>query len=286
MHSANVYGHFLDMNSNTLSLLRGICKVAVPLVRVVLLVYLGFGATLFFFQRDFLYHPSGLPFGECAPLANARAVTLEGGARGYFKHVSNEQVVVMYHGNAGSACHRAFFAHFFEAAGYSFFLAEYAGYAGDPRGAPYKEALLGDARLVAHFIAAQGFDRVVVAGESLGASVAAYHATHAPVSTLVFFNPTYSIAARAAEMYPMYPVNFLLQEQFDTFAWAARAEESSIALIHAADDAVVPSHHSKRLYEALPHEQKTFTLIPHTTHNTMFSSSLFWDALNAALAPF
>lgn len=257
--------------------------LALSALRITLLAYLAFGAFLFFMQKSILYHPSGASFGECAELADAERIETENGARAYFKRISDERIAVLYHGNAGSACDRAAYASVFEAGGYSYLIAEYAGYGSDARGGPDMERILKDAEALASFVESGRFETVALVGESLGSSVAAYHASLSKPDTLVFIGPAVSAEKRAQELYPIYPVSLLLRERYDTLGWAARALRARVTLIHAGNDRVVPAHHSRELYEKLPHNDKKLVIIDGTGHNTIYGYPAFWDALRAAL---
>lgn len=267
--------------------IRAMCnikKIFFTTVRIGILVYLGLGLVLFFNQRDMLYHPSDTMFGACPELEDAEAVTLSNGARGYFMSAPNATaIVVMYHGNAGSACDRASYASFFESRDYATFIAEYAGYGGDQRGSPNVTRILADAEAVAAFIDEQGFPHTVLFGRSLGASVAAYHATLFAPDMLILDNPVISTTKRAQELYPVYPVSLLLRERYDTRAWVSQRPEIAVAFIHAGADTLVPPHHSKELHETLPQRDKTLTIIEGATHNTLPSFPTYWDALTNAL---
>ena len=256
-------------------------RVLFTTARIAVLVYVGFGLLLFFGQRSLLYYPSDVTFGDCSTLREAEAVTLPSGARGYWLEVPEaETIVVIYHGNAGSACDRAIYAKFFESLGLSTFIAEYAGYGSDSRGAPTQSRILADAEAVAAYINQKGFSRTILVGKSLGASVAAYHASLYAPNLLILVNPTVSIEKRAKELYPLYPVSLLLRERYDTLTWASKNTEVPIRLIHAGADELIPPHHSQELYEKLPQTDKTLNIIEGATHNTLPNFTAYWEALS------
>ena len=252
--------------------------------RIVVLVYLGFGLVLFFNQKNMLYYPSGAVFGECPELSDTEAITLENGARGYFADTPDAKaIVIMYHGNAGSACGRAMYASFFRDKGYATFIAEYAGYGGDPRGVANSARILADTTAIAAFVDERGFSHIVLFGKSLGASIAAYHATLSPPDTIILVNPMVSTIKLAKELYPLYPVSLLLRERYDTLLWASEHSEIAVTLIHAGADTLIPPHHSEELYKKLPQPDKTLTIIESATHNTLPSFPAYWNALEGAL---
>lgn len=248
------------------------------------LVYIGFGAVLFFAQKSFIYYPTPAVFGECeAQRDNTEALTLPDGARGYLTDIGSDSIVVLYHGNAGSACDRIFYANVFELAGYSSLIVEYAGYGSDPRGAPSARAILDDAQEIAVYIQRRDYTRVVLMGKSLGAAVASYHASLFAPEHLILVTPFVSLAARAQELYPLYPAALLLRERFDTHTWASVASGTPLTIIHGSADTLIPPHHAHELYNTLPHEDKTLTIIEHARHNNLIGFDAYWETLQRAL---
>jgi hypothetical protein len=121
--------------------------------------------------------------------------------------------LVVFHGNAGSALDRAYFARSFAAASPSLpldvYLAEYPGYGPRP-GAPGEAALVAAARAAIAAARREGPGPLLVAGESLGSAVAALAAAAAPadVDGLLLVTPLASVPAAARRHHPLVPAAF------------------------------------------------------------------------------
>lgn len=121
--------------------------------------------------------------------------------------------VVVFHGNAGHAGHRAFYAHALVPLGWRVVLAEYPGY-GPRGGAPGEATLVEDARQTLALVRQAWPGPVLVLGESLGAAVAAGAAALSAdlVSGLLLVTPWDRLAHVAAIHYPWLPARWLLRD--------------------------------------------------------------------------
>lgn len=117
------------------------------------------------------------------------------------------------------------------------YLLHYRGYGGSS-GKPGQDALFSDALAL--------FDRVhawhpevTVVGRSLGSGVAVYLASARPAARLVLVTPYDSIAALAAQQFPMFPVRALLRDPFDSWRYAPLVTAPT-TLVAAERDEVIP----------------------------------------------
>src|SRR3989338_5235029 len=122
-----------NIGSKTGALLSRVPPSVKKILSLCLLVYCVLGAALFVFQEKYIYYPYGTDFQDCPSFPAADKI-LFGSSRGYLTKRSPENVVVYYHGNAGSACDRAFMDSFFAEQNYSTFFAEYSGYGEKEKG--------------------------------------------------------------------------------------------------------------------------------------------------------
>ncbi len=105
-------------------------------IGIFVVFYVVFGVYLTINQENIIYQPWSQDFDSCIGFKDAQKVT-HNGTRMYVR--SGERgVVVLYHGNAGSACHRDFYAEQFIKAGYGYIVVEYAGYSNDTRKTTHK----------------------------------------------------------------------------------------------------------------------------------------------------
>lgn len=172
-------------------------------------------ALLWLAQRRLLYFPTRE--GRDVAERRARALGLEpwtegGELLGWRARPSApaRARLVVFHGNAGSALERGYFARALAAAlpevPLEVLLAEYPGY-GPRAGAPSQEALLAAAREALASARRGAPGPVLVAGESLGSAVAALAAAEDPaaVDGLLLVTPLASVPAVARRHYPFLP---------------------------------------------------------------------------------
>ncbi|MDZ5455341.1 alpha/beta hydrolase (plasmid) [Azohydromonas lata] len=159
--------------------------------------------------------------------------------------------VVVFHGNAGHAGHRAFYAHALAPLGWRVVLAEYPGY-GPRGGAPGEAALMADAQQTLALVRHAWPGPVLVLGESLGAAVAAGAAALSAdlVSGLLLVTPWDRLSHVAAIHYPWLPVRLLLRDDYNSVAHLAHFARP-VAVVVAQQDSIVPARLGQALHAAL-----------------------------------
>jgi pimeloyl-ACP methyl ester carboxylesterase len=168
--------------------------------------------------------------------------------------------VVVFHGNAGHAGHRAYYAGALVSSGLRVILAEYPGY-GPREGKTSEESFVADAR--------ESIDRahrlygapLVVLGESLGAGVgaAAAAAERDKVDALMLVTPWDTLANVAAHHYPWLPVRLLLRDRYDSRQNLQRFGKPVLVAI-AERDSIIPRRFGDALYESLPPPKKKLVI--------------------------
>lgn len=242
------------------------------------LFYVVFGVYLTLNQERIVYQPWPQDFYRCPGFAAAELVTHQG-TRMYGRFTANQPVAVLYHGNAGSACDRAFLAELFTAAGYGYLVVEYAGYSNDPT-PPSHERIKHDVRNVIDFIDRRNITEVAVVGESIGTGVASYHTALAPPERLLLISPFTDLAAIAAARFWFYPTRLLVTNAFQPQV-DLQNYSGNVTIIHGSDDTIIPYRLGQSLYASLSTE-KQFVTIDGAGHNNLFQ----YDATFAALATF
>lgn len=231
----------------------------------IIVIYVLFGLYLFFFQRNFIYYPTKQDFYACPSFSDSQKIEFKG-TRFYYKK-NSEKLAVFYHGNAGSACDRGYIKKIFSERDYSFIIAEYAGYSNDTR-KPSQDLILEDARNINEFITETSYSRLIILGESIGSSVAAYHASISQADKVLLLSPFNSLREFAKSYYPLYPVRFLLKENYPSEEWLKRYK-GEVMIIHGTDDSIVPIELAKKLYKSIP-SAKEFIEIEGAGHNNLF----------------
>lgn len=166
--------------------------------------------------------------------------------------------VLLFHGNAGHAGHRAWYADPLAALGLRVILVEYPGYG--PRAGKLGEASLVADGAATLALARKQFDGpLLVAGESLGAGVAAAVAAQAgdTVAALLLITPWDNLKNVASYHYPWVPVGWILRDRYDSVANLAQFR-GRIAVVIAAGDTIVPARFGRALHGALPAPKRMF----------------------------
>lgn len=173
---------------------------------------------------------------------------------------------IVFHGNAGHAGHRQFYADELAPLGLRVILAEYPAY-GPRTGALGEESLVADAARTIDLAYRQYGAPVLLIGESLGAGVAAAAAVRRPdeVAGLLLVTPWDSLARVAAHHYPWLPVAWLLRDRYES-ADHLRAFRHPVMVALAEQDSIVPARFGGALYDALSAPRR-LALIPGAEHN-------------------
>ncbi len=173
---------------------------------------------------------------------------------------------VIFHGNAGHAGHRAYYADALTGLGLRVILAEYPGYG--PR-----DGVVGEASLVADAAQTLALAHrlhgapLLVVGESLGAGVAAAATarTREPVTGLLLITPWDRLEHVAAFHYPWLPVRWLLRDRYDSATHLA-AFKAPVRVVVAERDSIVPARFGAALHAALP-GRKRLDVLAGAGHN-------------------
>lgn len=193
---------------------------------------------------------------------------------------------IVFHGNAGHAGHRDYYAAALAPLGLRTILAEYPGYG--PR-----DGSLGEAPFVADAVATieaahRAFGPpIVVIGESIGAGVAAAAVGRQPerVAALMLITPFDRLEHVAAYHYPWLPVRRLLRDRYHSVDHLARYAGPKLVVVAGRDD-IVPPQFGEALYDALPWPKELLRL-PGSGHNDwlLATDAAWWAAAVAKLLP-
>jgi pimeloyl-ACP methyl ester carboxylesterase len=235
-----------------------------------LTAYVALCAIVFIFQRKLLYMPYVIRLSE------QRAV--DEGLR-YWPSYENFQgfislkepseakgTVVVFHGNAGAAYHRGFYAKALSIQNLRVILAEYPGYGGRA-GVPSEDVLVEDA-LETIRLAYQAYgEPLYLWGESLGTGVVsrAISKTDIPIKGVVLFLTWDTLPNLAQTHYPFLPARWLVLDKYNNVENLG-GYEGNIAVILTENDEVIPVQHGKKLYELITAKKKLW-LFEYVGHN-------------------
>jgi pimeloyl-ACP methyl ester carboxylesterase len=244
-----------------------------------LFFYITFGIYLTINQERVIYQPSAQDFNNCPALATTEKVN-HNGTRMYVSGTALP-VVVLYHGNAGSACHRSFFGQIFNEAGYDFIIVEYTGYSNDPI-APSHQRTKEDVRNVIDFLAERGVSDVSLIGESLGTGVASYHASLSPPEKILLLSAFTDLTDMARERFWFYPTSLMVDNTFDN-QQALRTYNGHVTILHGEKDTLTPLKLSQELYSSITTD-KEFIVVTGAGHNNLLLYDVTIEEIRRFLA--
>ena len=247
----------------------------VPLVRTLVLAYLGLCVLMFVAQRRFVFFPSKGIFqtpSEWGLKYEDVRFRAEDGVQLHAWFVPAEPskgVILFCHGNAGNISHRVDTIRIFHSLGYSTLMFDYRGY-GESKGSSTEAGTYRDVDAAwRHLAQDRGIssDKIVVFGRSLGGPIAAWAARKHKPAALVLESSFSSVADMAASVYWFLPVRLLCRFRYATAEYAKEAG-CPVLVAHSRADDIVPYRLGRQLYDALAEPKQFFEM--HGDHNSGF----------------
>src|SRR5665811_1933325 len=221
--------------------------------------YGGLLLAVYFFQSHLVFFPQtgreiiatpakvGLPY-EDIHLQTSDGISLHGW---YIPALQSRGTVLFLHGNAGNISHRLDSVQMLHRLGYSTLIFDYRGY-GNSGGAPTEQGTYQDAEAAWRYLTGPRRTppcRIVVFGESLGGSVAAWLAARQKPAALVIASGFTSVPDLGQQLYPYLPVRWLVRIRYDTRA-NLRKVAAPVLIAHSPEDEIVPFGHGRALFAA------------------------------------
>ncbi|MEJ8859058.1 alpha/beta hydrolase [Variovorax robiniae] len=224
------------------------------------------------FQDRLLYYPAKVPMAEMVSPGLA-AWPSEGEFRGLVAQPagSAKGTALVFHGNAGHAGHRSYYATTLTRLGLRVVLAEYPAY-GPREGEVGERSLVDDAAQTIALAHRLHGAPLLVIGESLGAGVAAAASARQreSVAAVMLITPWDKLENVAGHHYPWLPVGWLLRDRYDSAANLS-AIGRPVMIVVAERDRVVPARFGTALYEGLP-GPKRLEVVRGADHNDWIRS--------------
>ena len=245
--------------------------------RILLLIVTMLGA-LYLLQDRLLHYPEAIDLP--AALAAAKDLQLApwpdaAAPRGWLRATPETArgTIIVFHGNGGNALHRSWYADTLQQQGYRTLLAEYPGY-GHRSGSKDEASLATDAAQSIVALRRQFDGTLIVAGESLGAGVAAAALAEvgsaAGVSGVLMITPWNTLLSVASHYYPVALVRLVLRDRYDSVANLDGYTGAKLVMI-AGRDSIIPAELGRQLYAGLKPKKKLLE-IPGAGHNDWMSA--------------
>ncbi|MBO3698639.1 alpha/beta hydrolase [Roseivirga sp. E12] len=253
-----------------------------------LFVYILGAVFLYTLQEKFIFLDGELPedhvYSFDTPHEEVDLTTDDGAKLNalHFKAEDTKGLILYFHGNRGNLTRWGKVVERFVKLDYDVLVMDYRGY-GKSRGERSMELLLSDAELFYSYALSQyPENEITLYGRSLGTGIASWLAGKHVPKRLILETPYYSLAAVAQRYYPIYPSNWALRYNFQSFKYLKTAE-CLVHIFHGTDDEVVPYKSGEKLHESLPEGQSEFITIEEGRHKNLSDFEEFRNQLSRIL---
>ncbi|WP_139135260.1 alpha/beta hydrolase [Roseivirga sp. 4D4] len=200
----------------------------------------------------------------------------------HFRADSAKGLILYFHGNRGNLTRWGKVVERFVKLDYDVLVMDYRGY-GKSRGERSMELLLKDAELFySHALSQYPENEITLYGRSLGTGIASWLAGGHNPKRLILETPYYSLASVAQRFYPIYPSNWALRYNFQSFKYLKTAK-CSVHIFHGTEDEVVPYKSGKRLHESIPNGQSQLITVEGGQHKNLVDFEAFRSAIQEIL---
>lgn len=245
-------------------ILRGLRLV----VLAAAVVYGSIAAYLYFGQAGLVFYPTRewVATPESAGLAyeNVSFRSEDGTAlSGWWVNTPGPDrgTVLFCHGNAKNISDHLSEIRLFHKLGLNVFIFDYRGY-GKSGGTVSEEGLLADTLAAYEYLVKERHvnqAHLVVAGRSLGTSMAAYAAACFRPAALILESGFVSLSEVGESRYPIFPVKYLLKYRFET-GRTLSAVHCPVLVVHSSEDRLVPFWQGKKLFEMAGEPKEFFEI--------------------------
>ena len=239
---------------------------------LLLLGYVAMGLFLYIYQRDFLYFPTpelSTPYAEMILQNEGESLKI------IVLNKGHKNAILYFGGNAESMAKSSdYIAQQFP--DFTVYLMNYRGYGGST-GLSSEEGLYSDALKLYDTIKAK-HKRISIGGRSLGSGIAVYVAANREVSKLALITPFDSIVNVAQEMYPLYPVSFLLDDHYDSLSRIKKIRAKTF-IVTAQHDKVITSERTQELINAFDPAQLQVKMIKNRGHIDISSDKRYYKIM-------
>ncbi len=244
-------------------------------------IYLLVILIMFIFQRSLLYQPSkeklDISYYNNTGLEKINFTTLDGILlTSLFKKPSksDNNTIVVFHGNAGHIGHRVHKFKPFIDEGYGLLLLEYRGY-GENTGKPTENGLYMDSKAALDFLNNHNIPvhKTILYGESLGCGLAVKFSTTDSFKATILEAPYTSIADVAMRQYWYIPAKWLVLDRYNIMN-KIKSIKSPLLVLHGLKDKIINIEFGKRVFNSAPKPKKAL-YIPDAGHNNLYEFNTY-----------
>ena len=245
----------------------------------VFIIYLLVTLSLYFFQRNLLYHPTENNYSGDRLIVSIEKVkiktkdNIELLAWYHKKDISDYKTILFLHGNAGSLENRIHKINNFKDMNVNFLLLAWRGFSGN-NGSPTEQGIYEDARSAVRWLKNKGIkeENIIIYGESLGTGVATEISQNKDFAGIILESPFTSMVDAAKTKYPFFPIGLLLKDSYQSDKKIQNIK-SPILVMHGEADRLVPFWMGEKMYE-LANEPKYSFFSEYDDHMMEYNENL------------
>ena len=235
--------------------------------------------TLYFFQRNLLYHPSENNYYGDKLKVSVNTVKIKTKDNleliGWYHKKNNEnfKTILFLHGNAGSLENRIHKINHFKDIDINFLIIAWRGFSGN-KGSPTEQGLYEDAKSAVSWLKNKGLknEDIILYGESLGTGVVTEIAQNNNFSGIILESPFTSMIDAAKNKYPIFPIKYLLKDKYESDQ-KIKNIKSPILIMHGEVDKIVPFWMGKKIYN-IANEPKYSYFSKYDNHMMEYNENL------------
>jgi len=225
--------------------------ISLVLIYIIVIVFLNF------YQRKIIYHPFVSSYSKTEKEFKYKEVIIETNdnlkLKSWFheKDIKNKKTLVFFHGNAGDLSNRIYKLNVLKGLDINFLILAYRGFSGN-LGKPSEKGLYEDAKSTLKWLNELGIkdNQIIIYGESLGASVAVEVSQNKNFSGIILEAPFTSMTRIGKKYYPIFPVNLILKDKFNTID-KLKNIKSPVMVLHGKKDKIVPFEMGEEVFDKL-----------------------------------
>ncbi|MGH2552828.1 MAG: alpha/beta hydrolase [Chitinophagaceae bacterium] len=259
-------------------------------LQIVIIIYVLFGATLYFLQDAILFHPVSLkrdhhynfpePHREINIAINDKdTLSLVDFSS---TDTSTRGIVLYFHGNKKNISWYSKYIPYFTRHGYQVLMIDYPGF-GKSTG-KLTEQKLYDWALQVYKIAHKRFsaDSIIIYGKSMGTGIAAQLAAKRDCKRLILETPYYDFPSVVSHYLPLYPVRWMLHYDLPTYEYL-KVVSAPVTIFQGTKDKLVTYSNAKRLKPILKKGDE-FITIKGAGHNNLYKYKELTGKLDSLLS--
>lgn len=237
---------------------------------------------LYLNQTNLLFFPNTQDFNNCKNLNYAQNMEINNSRFYYYNHENtkineSDNLIVFYHGNAGSACDRFQIANNFKNLNYSFIIVEYPSYSNDTNTKLSKKLLFENTKTINNFIKNQiKPNNLILGSESMGSALLSYHNSISKPNKIFLINPYDKLENLVQQKRKIIPAKLLLKYDFNNIKYL-KNYSNELIIFHGELDNIIPISFSKNLFNQINSTNKNFISYPNLGHNNIQTSNFYVD---------